>query len=77
MRDRLQSSPELGITLGGQGSAAPETEAQAALVALGYKPAEVTRMLKAASGSESESLSTEEWIRRALQGVARERGGAT
>lgn len=77
MRDRLQSSSELGITLGGQGSAAPETEAQAALVALGYKPAEVTRMLKAASGGESESLSTEEWIRRALQGVARERGGAT
>ena len=77
MRDRLQSSAELGITLGGLASTAPETEAQAALVALGYKPAEATRMLKSASGGESESLSTEEWIRRALQGVARERGGAT
>ncbi len=47
----------------------PETEAYGALVALGYRPAEATRLLKAvAPGTHS----TEEFIRRALQGAARE-----
>jgi len=45
-----------------------EGEAWSALVALGYKPAEVTSMLKPFAGSGD---STEELIRRALQGTVR------
>ena len=45
-----------------------EGEAWTALVALGYKPAEVTAMLKPLAGSGG---STEELIRRALQGTVR------
>jgi Holliday junction DNA helicase RuvA len=48
-----------------QGAAA---EAFAALVALGYKPAEVTRLLKSV---DPEVQTTEEIIRRALQTAAR------
>jgi Holliday junction DNA helicase RuvA len=68
MRDRLageagkESRPS---DLGG----APEREAFNALMALGYKPAEATRLLRAAGG---EQRSTEELIRRALQGAARD-----
>ena len=40
-----------------------------ALVALGYRPAEATRLLKAVGPG---THSTEELIRRALQGAARE-----
>ena len=45
----------------------PQSEAFAALLALGYKPPEVTRLLKAA---EAPGLSTTEWIRRALKAAA-------
>jgi Holliday junction DNA helicase RuvA len=45
-----------------------EGEAWTALVALGYKPAEVTAMLKPFAGSGG---TTEELIRRALQGAVR------
>jgi Holliday junction DNA helicase RuvA len=44
----------------------PEAEAFGALVALGYKPAEATRLLKAAGPG---THTTEELIRRALQGA--------
>jgi Holliday junction DNA helicase RuvA len=44
----------------------PEAEAFGALVALGYRPAEATRLLKAAGPG---THSTEELIRRALQGA--------
>ncbi len=44
--------------------ASPEAEAFGALVALGYSPAEATRLLKAAGPG---THSTEELIRRALQ----------
>jgi Holliday junction DNA helicase RuvA len=47
----------------------PEAEAYGALVALGYKPAEATRLLKAAGPG---THSTEELIRRALQSAAKE-----
>jgi Holliday junction DNA helicase RuvA len=69
MRDRL-SAPELasGVTPQG-GSATPEAEAYDALVALGYRPAEATRLLKAAGPG---THSTEELIRRALQSAVRE-----
>jgi holliday junction DNA helicase RuvA len=46
----------------------PQGEAFAALVALGYKPAEVTRLLKAA---DEPGLSTTEIIRRALKAAAK------
>jgi holliday junction DNA helicase RuvA len=49
--------------------ASPESEAYGALVALGYRPAEATRLLKAAGPG---THSTEELIRRALQGASRE-----
>ncbi|MGH8208125.1 MAG: Holliday junction branch migration protein RuvA [Steroidobacteraceae bacterium] len=50
-------------------SANPESEAYGALIALGYRPAEATRLLKAAGPG---THSTEELIRRALQGAGRE-----
>ena len=48
--------------------ASTEGEAWTALVALGYKPAEVTAMLKPFAG---QGVSTEDLIRRALQGAVR------
>jgi holliday junction DNA helicase RuvA len=48
--------------------ASPQGEAFAALVALGYKPPEVTRLLKAA---DEPGLSTTEIIRRALKAAAK------
>ena len=70
MRDRL--APASGGTPGSialQPGAAPESEAYAALVGLGYRPAEATRLLKAAGPG---THSTEELIRRALQSAARD-----
>lgn len=49
-------------------TASPQSEAFAALVALGYKPPEVTRLLKAA---DEPGLSTTEIIRRALKSAAK------
>jgi Holliday junction DNA helicase RuvA len=68
MRDRVDATGS--IAAGGAVAAVPageEGEAFSALVALGYKPAEATQMLKKAGGG-----STEERIRRALQGAVRE-----
>jgi len=90
MRDRLQEEGT-ALTLSatapaGVAAAAPSAHAEAygALVALGYKPAEATRLLKNATGgtagmaatggtgsADSSALSTEELIRRALQSAAR------
>lgn len=70
MRDRL--APASGGTAEAlvlQSAAAPEAEAFAALVALGYRPPEATRLLKAAGPG---THSTEELIRRALQSAAKE-----
>jgi len=70
MRDRL--APSDGMAVGAvvvQPQASPEAEAFGALVALGYRPAEATRLLKAAGPG---THSTEELIRRALQSAARE-----
>jgi Holliday junction DNA helicase RuvA len=64
MRDRLEA---LVVPAGAQTVLGDsQGEAFGALVALGYKPAEASRMLKAAGTNGS----TEEIIRRALQGVA-------
>ena len=69
MRDRLVS-PQLatGGAVDGAGLS-PENEAYDALIALGYRPAEATRLLKAAGPG---THSTEELIRRALQSAVRE-----
>ncbi len=70
MRDRL--APTDGVAVGAvmvQPEASPEAEAFGALVALGYRPAEATRLLKAAGPG---THSTEELIRRALQSAARD-----
>jgi len=96
MRDRLSAAAaQLVSPAGGASPAGAQAEAFSALVALGYKPQEATRMLKAAGaagnggaagnagvagnagagGSAAGSagaLSTEELIRRALQGAVRE-----
>jgi holliday junction DNA helicase RuvA len=73
MRDRIDA-PGTAPAAGGVGSGAAaqgaEAEAYGALVSLGYKPVEATRLLKGV-GAESASLSTEELIRRALQGAVR------
>ncbi|MBV9343790.1 MAG: Holliday junction branch migration protein RuvA [Gammaproteobacteria bacterium] len=68
LRDRLGPPPGDGRPVAaGEGGA--QTEAFDALVALGYRPAEATRLLKAAgTGTQS----TEELIRRALQSAVRE-----
>jgi holliday junction DNA helicase RuvA len=66
MRDRL-AVPAMSPTATATGS--PEGEAYGALVALGYRPAEATRLLKAVGPG---TPSTEELIRRALQGAVRE-----
>jgi Holliday junction DNA helicase RuvA len=76
MRDRLQAGETMLLSNGSSSAGAappsPEAEAYGALVALGYKPAEATRLLKsAAGGTDSDALSTEELIRRALQSAAR------
>ena len=76
MRDRLDEASSLGaaspvLVDGVRVAPGAQSEAYSALVGLGYKPVEATRLLRTA-GEESETLSTEELIRRALQGAARE-----
>jgi len=70
MRDRLAAPP---VAAGGgaavDAGASAANEAYGALVALGYRPAEAARLLKAVGPG---THSTEELIRRALQGAARE-----
>jgi holliday junction DNA helicase RuvA len=68
MRDRLgpPSADPTVIAAASAPAANPEAEAFGALVALGYRPVEATRLLKAAGPG---THSTEELIRRALQGA--------
>jgi Holliday junction DNA helicase RuvA len=74
MRDRLGDPAASANGVGAGGgvpvpvSANPESEAYAALISLGYRPAEATRLLKAIGPG---THSTEELIRRALQGASR------
>ncbi len=70
MRDRLAPSLPGGTEgMTAAPAATPEAEAFSALIAWGYRPAEATRLLKAAGPG---THSTEELIRRALQAAARE-----
>ena len=68
MKDRVgaQTAVAAAAATAGITAASPEAEAFGALVALGYRPAEATRLLKAAGPG---THSTEELIRRALQGA--------
>ena len=73
MRDSVQklsqSSSTAGAAAASLGAApSPQSEAFSALVALGYKPPEVTRLLKSA---DEPGLSTTEIIRRALKSAAK------
>ena len=69
MRDRLARVELAGGPPRTSGEPNPQAEAYDALVALGYRPAEATRLLK---GAGPGTQSTEELIRRALQGAVRE-----
>ena len=66
MRDRVRNLTQgSGAALmPGVGQGAAQQEAYSALLALGYRPAEIVRLLKAVA---AEGGSTEELIRRALQ----------
>ncbi len=66
LRDRVGAGAAIAGSVIGAAAANPEAEAFGALVALGYRPAEATRLLKAAGPG---THSTEELIRRALQGA--------
>lgn len=72
MRDKLEAMPALpaGVAAGASSGATATgaaAEAASALKALGYKPAEVQRMVREAAGPE---LSAEEIIRKAPQSKA-------
>ncbi len=71
MRDSVQKLTarlSAGSAPAGTSSLSPQGEAVAALIALGYKPPEATRLLKAA---DEPGLSTTEMIRRALRSAAK------
>jgi Holliday junction DNA helicase RuvA len=74
MRDRIDVAGAASPAAAGVGASpdaqGAEAEAYGALVSLGYKPMEATRLLKGV-GAESASLTTEELIRRALQSALR------
>jgi holliday junction DNA helicase RuvA len=69
MRDRLGAPPPGTAAAAAAAGGTAEGEAYGALVALGYRPAEATRLLK---GVGPGTHSTEELIRRALQAAARD-----
>ena len=73
MRDSVQklSMPTAGSAanaLNPAAAASPQSEAFSALIALGYKPPEITRLLKSA---DEPGLSTTEIIRRALKSAVK------
>ena len=68
MRDRIRALGQMPSAAQRGGGANAQSEAYAALVALGYRPVEVTRLLKSV---DDEGAGTEELIRRALQAAAR------
>ena len=69
MRDRIDSAPAgAGATAALTTAGKPAGEAYGALVALGYKPAETTRLLK---GIDTDGLNAEQIIRLALKGAVK------
>ncbi len=80
LRDRVTTHAGATPTLGEATGGGPRGAALAALSALGYRPAEATRMVDAAVGEGGAGVadaptSTEEIIRRALQSAAFGIGG--
>ena len=76
LRDRL-AAEDSGLGVGVEVSGGARAEALAALVALGYRPAEATRLIETAAGADDAAgagPSTEDLIRRALQSAARAGG---
>lgn len=73
MRDRIAPGAGEGMAAIDLPRGGAEAEALAALVALGYKPAEASRLVKSAESDEV--ASTEDLIRRALQAAARGSSG--
>ena len=69
MRDRLTPETSGGGAASALHGSTAGSEAYGALVALGYRPAEAERLIKAVGPG---THSTEELIRRALQGAAQE-----
>ena len=70
MRDSVKklSMPAAGSPKGTDSAASPQSEAFSALIALGYKPPEVVRLLKSVDGAD---LATTEIIRRALKAAVK------
>ena len=69
MRDKLRDVGYLPVgESGGKAGTGPADEAYSALVALGYKPGEVTRMI---ASIDSEGLDTQDLILRVLKQAAR------
>ena len=69
MRDRIGSTPEGAATANAMSGAGKSVEeAYGALVALGYKPAESTRLLK---NIDTDGLGAEQIIRLALKGAVK------
>ena len=70
LRDRLGKgdSGAAGLTASSAGPTNPVEEAVSALIALGYKPPDASRMVRAI---DSKDLGVEEIIRRALQAAAK------
>ena len=70
LRDRLGKgdSGAAGLTTSSAGPTNPVEEAVSALIALGYKPPDASRMVRAI---DSKDLGVEEIIRRALQAAAK------
>ncbi len=64
LRDRLPGVPDAGAGLPPAAAASPLEDAISALVGLGFKPQEASRMVQ---GLDARSLSSEEIIRQALQ----------
>jgi Holliday junction DNA helicase RuvA len=72
LRDRLAAGDPASATPGAAAAGGARAEATSALVALGYRPAEASRMIDAADAAEEgAAASTEALIRRALQAAAR------
>lgn len=75
MKDRLDAWPETGAELPEGGRAKADSgvleEAESALIALGYKPQEATRMVAAATRDASADATSEMLIRLALKSMAR------
>lgn len=67
MRDKVQPEAATGIGKGGEIALDPAAEAVSALIALGYKGNEASRLVRNVSGDD---LTTEDIIRQALRSVA-------